>query len=226
MTKFLTSFVSAFFLIFTSIAALAQELSLKERIEIGTNAIKLGCGLESHSIAVEGSANGAITLSKLPSKNSPPQVHYTSRETVGLIAAFQKEMTEAGRKLSESQLKCMQSYVDRIVGAVFPNISEPEQRDIRQACLATCDDTMNACKNNETSKFSQCIEDRRQKCIDECVHYYGYPRYRCVSELCNSKTEIYKDDWSQVCRVSEDLASCSKEKAICRSECLQTKNAQ
>jgi len=208
------------FIVSISSAAPGQELSLQERIKIGTSAIRIGCGLESRAIQVQGSSDGAITLSKLPEKDSGSQIRYTSRETVGLIAAFQKEMTDAGRRLSEKQLACMQMYVDRIVSAVFPTSSEGERRDIRQACLVTCDDVSDACKTEASEGLSQCLEKRRQRCMGSCMNDYNFPQYQCIARFCNPDEGTNKYDWRQVCKVEAAPMSCSSERAACREKCL------
>jgi len=113
------------FLIFPatlSYSASTDNLSLNERIRIGTEAVKLGCGTynKENSVNMDVAADGSITLRKLPSATAKGQVHYSSRETTGLLAAFQKDINASGARLSERQLDCMQKYVDRIIDTVLP----------------------------------------------------------------------------------------------------------
>jgi hypothetical protein len=113
------------FLVIPGVAAYAgpaDNLPLKDRIQIGTNAVKLGCGAESkeNNVRMDVAADGSITLRKLPSASANGQIHYSSRESTGLLAAFQKEITASGAKLSEKQLDCMSKYVDRIIDTVLP----------------------------------------------------------------------------------------------------------
>jgi hypothetical protein len=99
-----------------------QTASLEDRIKIATNAVKLGCGVESKAsdIEIHAEADGSITLKKLPSASAKGQLHYSNKETLGLLAAFQTQITSEGEKLSEKQLDCMKKFVDRIIDAVLP----------------------------------------------------------------------------------------------------------
>jgi hypothetical protein len=223
MRTILLLIVSATAILLVHSAAHSQDMPLQERIKIGTDAIKLGCGVQNTAskVDVQAAADGSITLKQLPSAAVNGQVHYTSRETVGLIAAFQQTISAEGARLSEKQLDCMKTYVDRIVNAVLPAAeSEQAKSEKRQICLSTCDDGRNACKTNQQSEYNSCIEDRRQVCLRSCTHAYHLLMADCISNYCNTQVGSNKVDWPSKCSARQDASDCESQHVSCRNDCL------
>jgi hypothetical protein len=209
--------------IFFNSTIFSQELSLQERIKIGTDAIKLGCGIQSTAskVDVQGGVDGSITLTQPPGAAGSGQIHYSSRETVGLIAAFQQTISAEGARLSEVQINCMKTYVDRIVSTVLPPTeSEQARSERRQACFSTCDDGRSACLTGKKSEYEGCIEDRRQVCLRSCTNGYHIPMAECISNYCNVDTGSNRYDWPSKCHARQDLSDCDTDRVSCRTTCL------
>lgn len=68
---------------------------------------------------LEVKADGSISLRRLPNLSGGASLQFSEREAEGLAGALQQELTEAGRQLSQDQIKCMQPFIARILDGIF-----------------------------------------------------------------------------------------------------------
>jgi len=102
--------------------ALGQDQD-DQRIRTGIELMRMTCGTAStqhNNLQVQGQLNGGLTLKTLPGIQGGASITYSQEEVEGLAANLRKELTEQSVHLSETQIKCMQGYADRIFDVLFP----------------------------------------------------------------------------------------------------------
>lgn len=93
-----------------------------DKIAQGVRVIRDLCGTgvsRSTQQQYVGKVEGGITLRRLPGASAEGSITYSTTEAEGLAGALQKELTQAGERLSQSQIECMKPYIDRILDAIL-----------------------------------------------------------------------------------------------------------
>ncbi|GJD52588.1 hypothetical protein OPKNFCMD_5354 [Methylobacterium crusticola] len=87
-----------------------------EKFKILFDATKYSCGTTSNkdSLSLETGVDMSLTLKKIPGAEGRGDIRYYKEEMAGLTAAFSRSMSDNDLKLNDSQLKCMQKYLDQL----------------------------------------------------------------------------------------------------------------
>ena len=82
-----------------------------------------------------------------------------------------------------------------------------------------CNDIKASCEREYYRVYESCLEDARVKCIIECTREFGFPRNRCVSELCYPNSSNLSVWSTKRCQVEqEDFLDCEGTFRLCITE--------
>jgi hypothetical protein len=100
----------------------ANDLTLKKRVQIGAEAVALGCWAtgEENNVTMDLGRDGSVILRKLPPELVYEQIQYSRKERADLLTAIQKIIVAHGPTTPKRRLNCMRKYGNRLIDPVLP----------------------------------------------------------------------------------------------------------
>jgi hypothetical protein len=132
------------------------------------------------------------------------------------VAVIQRELVQFSRadwthlpggQRAINLAACLQMEEDR---------PEPKP-DRRPTSKDRCEARYQSCMDDVQTR-SDCMDEMRDKCVDECISQYGNSPAACRIRFCSPNASVNSNNWGSRCRtkINSDKRSCSTRLDACR----------
>lgn len=172
-----------------------------------------GGSFEGRSSTLTANGEGKIeaaVLKKLVDLGVSGNFSYTDTEWKGIKAVVPSEFKH------EVHSECVVTMTKFFTEAIEP-------KKTPKLCLERCKIEYDTNKTFLKRKFSRCLENSREICIDQCINEHDIPKAICITQLCERDSRRNKQNWTNKCerKVDEIVFSNENDYGVCKDKCYE-----